>query len=55
MKPLGRPSSLAQLGLPENAGPLAEQCYNILNKVAYISDPDGNWIELVPTNIVSCP
>ena len=54
IKPLGRPSDLAQMGLPEGAEPLAEQCFAIMNKVAFISDPDGNWIEVVPNNIVSC-
>jgi hypothetical protein len=53
IKPLGRPSSLTLLGLPEDCAPIAESCFNILNKVAYIHDPDGNWIELVPINIVS--
>ncbi|PWN88832.1 Glyoxalase/Bleomycin resistance protein/Dihydroxybiphenyl dioxygenase [Acaromyces ingoldii] len=40
-----------KLGLPAGTPSVDASCHKILSKVAYIADPDGNWIELVPRNI----
>lgn len=42
-----------KLGLPAGTPSVDASCHKILSKVAYVADPDGNWIELVPRNIVS--
>lgn len=43
----------SQLGLAPGTASVDASCHKILSKVAYIADPDGHWIELVPRNIVS--
>lgn len=48
IKPLGRPSSMPVMGLPADTPAFHESTNFIFERVAFITDPDGNWIELVP-------
>lgn len=48
VKPLGPPSSMSVMGLPSDTPAFHSSTDFIFSKVAFITDPDGNWIELVP-------
>lgn len=48
VKTLGPPSSMAVMGLPSDTPAFHNSTDFIFSKVAFITDPDGNWIELVP-------
>ncbi|PWY97372.1 hypothetical protein BCV70DRAFT_202883 [Testicularia cyperi] len=52
-KSLGVPVSMTELGCAEGTAHFVQGCEKIFSKVAFISDPDGNWIELVPKKLVS--
>lgn len=39
---------MTAMGLPADTAPFHASTDFIFTKVAFISDPDGNWIELVP-------
>lgn len=55
IKPLGSPQSNAQMGASESESPFHPGADFIFSQVAFIEDPDGNWIELVPKNMHGRP
>lgn len=48
LKPLGPPTSMLQMGLSESTPAFHASTNFIFSKIAFIADPDNNWIELVP-------
>lgn len=55
IKPLGSPRSNADMGATESQAPFHPGADFIFSQVAFIEDPDSNWIELVPKNMHGRP